>query len=63
MTMLGLRTLPVNHRLHRFYRATGAVVGVLLVVLGILGFVVSGDVLGVPLSTRSARSAWSPASS
>jgi hypothetical protein len=51
MTMLGLRTLPVNHRMHRFYRATGAVVGVLLVVLGILGFVVSGDVLGVPLST------------
>jgi hypothetical protein len=52
MAMLGLKTLPVNHRLHRFYRFTAAVVGLLLVVLGILGFVVSGKVLGVPLSTQ-----------
>ena len=50
MSMLGLSTLPVNHRLHPIYRAIGGIVGVLLVVFAILGFVVSGDVLGAPAS-------------
>ena len=51
MSMLGLSTLPVNHRLHPVYRAVGGIVGVLLVVFAILGFAVSGDVLGAPAST------------
>jgi purine-cytosine permease-like protein len=51
MSMFGLRTLPVNHRLHPVYRVLGAVVGLLLVVFGVVGFVVSGDVLGAPAST------------
>lgn len=50
MTMLGLRTLPVNHHLHPVYRVFGAVVGVLLVALGVIGFLVSGDFLRVPTS-------------
>ena len=51
MSMLGLRTLPVNHRLHPVYRGVGAVVGLLLVAFAVVGFVVSGDVLGAPAST------------
>ena len=51
MSMFGLRTLPVNHRLHSFYRVVGAVVGLLLVAFGIVGLIVSGDVLGAPAST------------
>jgi drug/metabolite transporter (DMT)-like permease len=51
MSMLGLRTLPVNHRLHPVYRVLGAVVGLLLIVFAVVGFVVSGDVLGAPAST------------
>jgi hypothetical protein len=51
MSMLGLSSLPVNHRLHRVYRLLGGLVGVLLVVFAIAGFVVSGDVLGAPAST------------
>jgi hypothetical protein len=51
MSMLGLRTLPVNHRLHPVYRALGAVVGLLLIAFAVVGFVVSGDVLGAPAST------------
>jgi hypothetical protein len=51
MSMLGLKTLPVNHRLHKFYRAVGAVVGVLLIAFGVVGLIVSGDVLGAPAST------------
>ena len=51
MSMLGLSTLPVNHRLRGVYRAIGGIVGVLLVVFAIAGFVVSGDVLGAPAST------------
>jgi hypothetical protein len=51
MSMLGLgKSLPVNHRLRGVYRVIGGIVGVLLVVFGILGFVVSGDVLGAPAS-------------
>jgi preprotein translocase subunit Sss1 len=52
MSMLGLKTLPVNHRLHPFYRILGAVVGLLLVALGVVGFLVSGDFLGVPTSAE-----------
>lgn len=51
MSMLGLSTLPMNHRLRGVYRAIGGIVGVLLVVFAIAGFVVSGDVLGAPAST------------
>jgi hypothetical protein len=51
MSMFGLRTLPVNHRLHPVYRALGAVVGLLLIAFAVVGFVVSGDVLGAPAST------------
>ena len=51
MSMLGLRTLPVNHRLHPVYRVLGAAVGVLLVAFAVVGFLVSGDVLGAPAST------------
>jgi hypothetical protein len=50
MTMLGLKTLPVNHHLHPFYRVFGAVVGVLLIALGVAGFLVSGTFLGLPTS-------------
>jgi drug/metabolite transporter (DMT)-like permease len=49
--MLGLKTLPVNHRLHRIYRIVAAAVGVLLVAFGVVGLVVSGDVLRIPAST------------
>jgi hypothetical protein len=51
MSMFGLRTLPVNHRLHRVYRVVGAVVGVLLAAFGVVGLVSSGDLLGAPAST------------
>jgi len=51
MSMLGLSTLPVNHRLRGVYRAIGGIVGVLLVVFAIAGFIASGDVLGAPAST------------
>jgi hypothetical protein len=51
VSILGLKTLPVNHRLHPVYRAVAAVVGVLLVAFGVVGLVVSGDVLRAPAST------------
>lgn len=51
MSLFGLRTLPVNHRLHRVYRAIGAIVGLLLIAFAVVGFVVAGDVLGAPAST------------
>lgn len=52
MSMLGLGTsLPVNHHLRGVYRVIGGVVGVLLVVFAIAGFVTSGDVLGAPASS------------
>ena len=49
--MLGLNSLPVNHPLHRVYRIAAGVVGVLLVVFGLLGLLLSGDVARVPAST------------
>jgi hypothetical protein len=49
--MLGLKSLPVNHPMHRAYRITAAIVGLLLLAFGIAGFVVSGDVLNSPAST------------
>ena len=52
MSMLGLKSLPVNHRLHPVYRILGAVVGVVLVALGVIGFLVSGDFLGLPTSAE-----------
>lgn len=52
MSMLGLKTLPVNHHLHPFYRILGAVAGVLLLALGVVGFLVSGDFLKVPTSAE-----------
>jgi hypothetical protein len=49
--MLGLKSLPVNHPMHRAYRITVAIVGLLLLAFGVAGFVVSGDVLNAPAST------------
>jgi hypothetical protein len=49
--MLGLKTLPVNHPMHRVYRAVAALVGVLFVAFGVVGLLVSGDVLNIPAST------------
>jgi hypothetical protein len=51
MSMLGLSSLPVNHRLHPLYRVLGAVAGLLLVAFAIVGLLVDGDVLGAPTST------------
>jgi hypothetical protein len=50
MAMLGLKSLPVNHPLHRVYRIVAGVVGLLLVLFGILGLVLSGDILRIPAS-------------
>jgi preprotein translocase subunit Sss1 len=52
MSMLGLKTLPVNHHLHPFYRILGAVTGAVLVALGVVGFLVSGSFLRVPTSAE-----------
>jgi hypothetical protein len=49
--MLGLKSLPVNHPLHRVYRVTAGLVGALLAVFGLLGLVLSGDILQIPAST------------
>ena len=49
--MLGLNSLPVNHPLHRVYRIAAGVVGVLLAAFGLLGLLLSGDILRVPAST------------
>jgi hypothetical protein len=49
--MLGLKSLPVNHPLHRLYRVAAAVVGLVLVVFGALGLVLSGDILRIPANT------------
>jgi hypothetical protein len=49
--MLGLKGLPVNHPLHRVYRVTAGVVGAILVALGVLGLLISGDILQIPVST------------
>jgi hypothetical protein len=43
MPILGLKTLPVNHPLHRVYQVSAGVVGVLLAALGVLALVSSGD--------------------
>jgi drug/metabolite transporter (DMT)-like permease len=51
MTMLGLKTLPVNHPLRRIYQAVAGVLGLLLVVFGVLGLILSGDILRIPAST------------
>jgi drug/metabolite transporter (DMT)-like permease len=50
MSMLGLKTLPVNHHLHPFYRILGALVGLVLVALGVIGFLVDGDFVRMPTS-------------
>jgi len=48
MSMLGLKSLPQDHRLSRAYRVCGGLVGVLLIVFGALALVLSGDrLLGV----------------
>jgi hypothetical protein len=49
--MLGLKSLPVNHPLHRVYRGAAGVVGLLLAVFGLLGLLLSGDILRIPAST------------
>ena len=49
--MLGLKSLPVNHPLHRVYRIAAGVVGVLLAAFGLLGLLISGDIVRVPAST------------
>jgi drug/metabolite transporter (DMT)-like permease len=49
--MLGLKSLPVNHPLHRVYRIAAGIVGLLLAVFGLLGLLVSGDILRIPAST------------
>jgi hypothetical protein len=52
MSMLGLKSLPVNHRLHGAYRIAAGVLGLASVVFGVLGLVMSGDrVLGVSAGT------------
>jgi hypothetical protein len=51
MAILGFKSLPVNHPLHRAYRITAGIVGVLLVLFGVLGLVLSGDILRIPAST------------
>jgi drug/metabolite transporter (DMT)-like permease len=51
MSMLGLKTLPVNHRLRPLYRAVAGVLGLLLVAFGVLGLILSGDILRIPAST------------
>jgi hypothetical protein len=38
-SMLGFKDLPEDHRLHRQYRVGAAVIGLVLLVFGILGFV------------------------
>ena len=48
MSMLGLKSLPVNHRLHRTYRICGGVIGAAAIVFGVLGLILSDDkVLGI----------------
>lgn len=48
MSMLGLKSLPLNHRLGRAYRVCAGVVGVALAVFGALALLLSGDrLLGV----------------
>ena len=49
--MLGLKSLPVNHPLHGVYRVAAGLVGVLLAVFGLLGLLLSGDILRIPAST------------
>jgi drug/metabolite transporter (DMT)-like permease len=49
--MLGLNSLPVDHPLHRVYRVTAGIVGAVLAVFGVLGLLISGDILKVPAST------------
>ncbi|HST67367.1 MAG TPA: hypothetical protein VLM05_19495 [Mycobacteriales bacterium] len=49
--MLGLNSLPVNHPLHRVYRIAAGVVGLLLAVFGLLGLLMSGDIVRIPAST------------
>jgi hypothetical protein len=49
--MLGLKGLPVNHPLRRTYQVIAVGVGVLLVAFGVVGLVVSGDILRIPAST------------
>jgi hypothetical protein len=50
--MLGLKTLPVNHRLHGLYRVAAGGVGVLLAAFGVVGLIISGDILRIPASTQ-----------
>lgn len=50
--MLGLKSLPVNHPLHRLYRITAGIVGAVLAVFGLLGLLIPGDILQVPASTE-----------
>lgn len=49
--MLGLKSLPVNHPLHRVYRIAAGAVGLLLAVFALLGLLVSGDILRIPAGT------------
>src|SRR5829696_9450869 len=52
MSILGFRTMPTNHRLHRVYRLTAGVVGVLLVAFGLVGLVLDTDrLLGIATGT------------
>jgi len=52
MSMLGLKSLPVNHRLSRAYRICGGLVGVGAVVFGVLGLILADDkVFGMSTST------------
>ncbi len=50
--MLGLKSLPVNHPLHRMYRVAAGGAGVLLAAFGVVGLVISGDILRIPASTE-----------
>lgn len=52
MTMLGLKSLPVNHPLHQLYRIAGGLLGALCVAFGAVALLASDDrLLGVSTST------------
>ena len=52
MSMLGLKSLPVNHRLNRAYRICGGLVGAAAVVFGVLVLILADDeVLGISAGT------------
>jgi hypothetical protein len=43
MSILGFKTMPVDHPLHRVYHLTAAVVGTLLAAFGLIGLILGRD--------------------